>query len=250
MDIVNKLWRSINSGIFTRKETAPEKAYTLWSENYDNQPGNLVLDLDDSLFSELLKKISLQDKFVADVGCGTGRHWEKIYSCHPYRLVGYDVSEGMLKVLKNKFPEAETYQIRGTRLSALENNSCDVIISTLVLAHIVNIEKAFTEWNRVLNAKGNIILTDYHPDMLLLGGKRTFNYHGKPMAVKSYIHPLSKINTVLQSLKLEMKEYREKRIDDTMEHYYQKQDVLHVYKRFKGTPVVYGVHITKQHASK
>ena len=54
------------------------KAYDIWSHSYDAQPGNLVLDLDEMIFSTLLEDIDLEHKLVADIGCGTGRHWQKI----------------------------------------------------------------------------------------------------------------------------------------------------------------------------
>src|SRR5687767_11764545 len=84
-------------------------AYDLWSADYDHQPGNLVLDLDEFIFIELLKETSLTGKIVVDIGCGTGRHWSKITSQKPEKTIGYDISKKMLERLKEKFPNAETY---------------------------------------------------------------------------------------------------------------------------------------------
>ena len=60
------------------KERDVVEAYDLWSENYDMQPGNLMLDLDEILFSKLLTTLEIKNKDIADIGCGTGRHWTKI----------------------------------------------------------------------------------------------------------------------------------------------------------------------------
>ena len=68
--------------------TDPEEAYNLWSEQYDAQPGNLMLDLDEEIFANVLGKISLKDKTVIDIGCGTGRHWNRILSQKPLDLKG------------------------------------------------------------------------------------------------------------------------------------------------------------------
>src|SRR6266852_8386048 len=62
-----------------RPEINAMEAYEIWSNSYDNQPGNLMLDLDELIFSSLVANIDLDNKRVADVGCGTGRHWQKIY---------------------------------------------------------------------------------------------------------------------------------------------------------------------------
>ncbi len=91
----------------TVNEKEVVEAYNLWADNYDAQPGNLMLDLDEFLFAKLLGKTDLKDKAVADIGCGTGRHWPKIFDCNPASLTGFDVSPGMLGKLKLKFPDAE-----------------------------------------------------------------------------------------------------------------------------------------------
>lgn len=52
------------------------EAYDIWSGSYDLQPGNLMLDLDEKIFTSLLKNIDLAEKEIADIGCGTGRHWK------------------------------------------------------------------------------------------------------------------------------------------------------------------------------
>jgi ubiquinone/menaquinone biosynthesis C-methylase UbiE len=60
---------------FLSSEMVPKEAYDIWSESYDLQPGNLMLDLDERIFSGLIEHIDFYNKTVADIGCGTGRHW-------------------------------------------------------------------------------------------------------------------------------------------------------------------------------
>ena len=62
------------------------EAYNIWAENYDSQPGNLMLDLDEQVFSELLTNTPIKNKHVADIGCGTGRHWNRIFGGVPATL--------------------------------------------------------------------------------------------------------------------------------------------------------------------
>ena len=70
------------------------------------------------------------------------------------KLIGFDVSEEMLKILQQKFPEAETYLLINDKLKQLKNESCDIIISTLTIAHIKNADAAIAEWDRVLKPGG------------------------------------------------------------------------------------------------
>src|SRR5437773_5086681 len=189
---------------FPGKEIDPAHAYDLWSLNYDDQPGNLMLDLDEKIVTDILKDIPIKDKVVVDVGCGTGRHWPKLIGAQPSRLIGFDASEGMLKILKQKFPGAETHLITGNKLGNIESNFCNVLISTLTVAHIQNIDEALKEWDRILKTGSDIIITDYHPEALARGGKRTFQNKGKTIAVKNYIHFIETIQQIAGQLHWQM----------------------------------------------
>src|ERR1700674_5195374 len=78
MAVFKKFREFIGKRFFSTKEIDPESAYNLWSRQYDDQPDNLMLALDEEIFIGLINNISLTDKIILDVGCGTGRHWKKI----------------------------------------------------------------------------------------------------------------------------------------------------------------------------
>ena len=102
--------------LFSRNtETDPAAGYDLWSGSYDQQPGNLMLDLDEAIFSNLLSEVNIRGKTVVDVGCGTGRHWNKLLLQEPAKILGYDVSPGMLDRLKQKYPQATVARTAGHR---------------------------------------------------------------------------------------------------------------------------------------
>lgn len=232
--------------LFPPKEKEPGAAYDLWAAGYDNQPGNLMLDLDEVLFGNLLSRVPIEGKTVVDIGCGTGRHWRKILDRQPHSLIGYDVSAGMLQKLKAKFSGATTYLLREEWLPEQGNSSCDLIISTLAVAHIAELEKAFTEWNRVLRPGGEIIITDYHPLALTKGGKRTFTHHGKTVMVKNYIHPVEKVRQLAGQLGWEEIRFVQRCIDDSVKDYYEKQNALPLFESFRNVPIIYGIHLKKK----
>jgi ubiquinone/menaquinone biosynthesis C-methylase UbiE len=228
----------------------PDAAYDLWAADYDSQPDNMMLAWDEEIFSSLINNMKLQNKVIADIGCGTGRHWKKIYEREPRKLIGFDVSEGMLSMLKQKFPESEICHLINDELKELENQSCNIIFSTLTIAHIKNAEKALHEWNRILTKGGEIIITDYHPTALAKGGRRTFNYHGKTIAVKNYIHSIEKLKGIVRKLDLEVIHFVEKSIDESARPFYEKQSALNVYECWKGTPIIYAIHLKKPDVAK
>lgn len=245
--MIKSITNYINRRVFTTpvKEHEVVEAYDLWSLNYDAQPGNLMLDLDELLFANLLSHIDLNCKNVADIGCGTGRHWPAMLKEKPAGLTGFDVSPGMLKRLKAKFPAAETHTITDNDFLAVRDTSFDTIVSTLTVAHIEDIDEALGAWCRLLKYDGDIVLTDFHPDILAFGGKRTFNYQNKQIAVKNFVHPVSLIKKIMLRYGFVVVREDEKKIDESVKHYYTAQNSLHVYEKFKGFPVIYGIHFRR-----
>jgi ubiquinone/menaquinone biosynthesis C-methylase UbiE len=201
------------------------------------------------VFTALLHPLDIKAHTVADIGCGTGRHWQKIMAAGPKRLIGFDVSANMLSVLQKKFPQAETYLIKGHLLAPLQTGSCDLLISTLTIAHIENAAAALQEWARVLKPGGHMIITDYHPAALSKGAKRTFFHNGKTVAVKNYVHPVDEIIAIAKQLNLQEIRLIEKNIDDSMQHYYEKQNAVAVFEKWKGMPVIYALCLKKNNGT-
>ena len=227
------------------KEKGSEEAYDLWSENYDSQPGNLMLELDEQVFSGLLKGVVLKNKQVADIGCGTGRHWAKLLKEEPQNLTGFDVSSGMLNRLQEKFPEASVSRITDNLFSATADAAYDVIISTLTVAHIQDIAEALQAWSRILKKEGDIIITDFHPDALAFGGKRTFEHDKTQMAVRNFVHGVADIKKILAQHGFYVVKIAERIVDEPVKHYYTAKNALHVYEKFKDSKIIYGIHLKR-----
>lgn len=204
-----------------------------------------MLDLDERVFGELLYGVDIKDNVVVDVGCGTGRHWQKLLDKQPAKLIGFDSSPGMLEKLKTKFPAAEVQVSYDARLTGLQSASCDLVISTLTIAHIEDPAAYFGEWARVLKPGGQIILTDYHPDALKKGAKRTFIHSGQTIAIRNHIHTIARIREIAGQLGLSEVRFIERKIDDSVRSYYEKQNALALFEKFKGVPIIYGIHLKK-----
>ncbi|HCN82247.1 MAG TPA: hypothetical protein DIT07_01315 [Sphingobacteriaceae bacterium] len=228
-------------------EKEAEDAYDLWSENYDDQPDNLMLALDEELFTKLLRNIGIKDKQIADIGCGTGRHWQSLLSQFPSKLTGYDVSDGMLNKLKAKFPQADVKKISDNTLASIEDQFYDIIISTLTIAHIINLDEAIQSWSRILKQKGEIIITDFHPDALALGAQRTFSHKNQKISIANYVHSVDKLIQKFAQEGFVLISKEEKIIDESVKHIYEKHNALPVYEKFKGVPIIYGLHIRRDY---
>ncbi len=230
-------------------EKPAEEAYDTWSGSYDQQPGNLMLDLDELIFEKFLQRVNIENKRLLDVGCGTGRHWKRLYEQKPASLTGYDVSSGMLEQLKHKFPSATVFHSTNNLLSEQSPYSVDCIISTLTVAHIEDIEEAVAAWAKVLVKEGDIIITDFHPGTLANGGRRSFKHDNKSFFVVNYVHPLESLKQIFYKYGFELLQHEERFIDERVRPYYLAQNAIPVYKRFKGMPVIYGLHLKKVYAA-
>ena len=230
-------------------EKSAVEAYDIWSGSYDAQPGNLMLDLDEILFSDLLSKVEIAGKQVTDIGCGTGRHWQKLYERSPAGLTGYDVSTGMLKQLRIKYPQAITKQITDDLLKDVATGSVDCIISTLTIAHIKNIDKAIASWSRLLKNGGDLLITDFHPATLAQGGKRSFKHDNRSFSVVNYVHPLDEVIKVFVNHGFYLVRKEEKFITDELRPYYENQQAIAVFDRYKGMPIIFGLHLKKPYAA-
>ncbi|MBS1528020.1 MAG: methyltransferase domain-containing protein [Bacteroidetes bacterium] len=241
--IRNYLKHTLLHGRATEKK--PADAYDLWASGYDCQPGNLMIELDAKIFSQLLEKVDLANRFVADIGCGTGRHWAEIWEKNPSGLTGFDVSGGMLNKLKAKFPGANVQQVSDDGLPGVPDDLYDMIISTLTIAHIENLEYALSAWCRIAKPDAGMIITDFHPRMLAFGGKRTFKDGNRLVSVQNYVHHIATIKYMLYEYGFHVIAEQEISIDETVKHYYESQNALPVYEQYKGCPVIYGIHLKR-----
>ena len=61
MNIIQKFRQYFSRKLLVSKPENPETAYNLWSEKYDNQPDNLMLALDEEVFSGLINNINIAE---------------------------------------------------------------------------------------------------------------------------------------------------------------------------------------------
>jgi ubiquinone/menaquinone biosynthesis C-methylase UbiE len=238
----------LHTGFFNPvKEKKSVEAYDIWAESYDVQPGNLMLDMDEEVFTNLLAEVNITGKQIADIGCGTGRHWPKLFKDEPASITGFDVSAGMLKRLEQKFAGAKTYQITDNLFKDIKSETYDVIVSTLTVAHIENIDEALQAWSRILKQNGDIIITDFHPNALAFGGKRTFEHNSSRISIQNFVHYVYDIEGILLKHGFQIVNKLERKVDESVKHYYEAKNALPVYEKFKDARIIYGIHLTRTH---
>ncbi|MFC4137329.1 MULTISPECIES: class I SAM-dependent methyltransferase [unclassified Microbacterium] len=101
---------------------------------------------------------------VIDVATGTGLVLRALRAQLPgARLIGADISPGMLAVARGALPEAEWIEADAVALP-LPDASADLITCVTALHVIPDVPGAVQEWRRILSSRGRLITATFaHP---------------------------------------------------------------------------------------
>ena len=223
----------------------PRDAYRLWSETYDAQADNVLLPLEADLFVGLAAQAPIEGGVVADVGCGTGRHWGWLLARRPRLLQGVDSSPEMLSRLRARHPGATLHLRAGTRLDAFADASVDVVVSTLMLGHVRAVDEELREWARVLRSGGEIVVTDFHPDAFRAGMRRTFGHGGRTFEVEHHVHAVSALRSLFDALDLHVVGWGERMFDPRAPANAARARSSRPRHAASATPVVIGFRLRK-----
>lgn len=134
------------------------------SKEFDKEKGVELVrdDISDAGFEmkEILSFLGSEGsgRALLDVGCGKGIFVAAMKE-YGYRVSGVEVSNELLRIAKEKNPEAELKKASATDLP-FPDNSFDCLICVEVLEHVPNTEAALKEFSRVLKRGGKVVIID------------------------------------------------------------------------------------------
>lgn len=147
-----------------------KRAYNLWAEIYDQYP-NPTVAMDDRFFPAFYGSVA--GAAVLEVGCGTGRHTVRL-AREAASVTGVDPSAGMLAQARRKLPPAVTL-LEGDFLElSFQKRAFDVVLESLVLEHVGELQRFFTQAHGALKPGGVLYLSELHPVRLARGTKAHF----------------------------------------------------------------------------
>ncbi|KAA3607032.1 MAG: class I SAM-dependent methyltransferase [Calditrichaeota bacterium] len=135
------------------------KYYDAFSESYEVERHKGYHKMLDDLETQIVYKYLKESSNVLELGCGTGLILQRVKDrCK--NSFGIDISLGMLKKAKPK----KLNKILQGDLTALpyKDDTFDLLYSFKVLAHVKEMKKAFSEFDRVLSKDGVMILEFYN----------------------------------------------------------------------------------------
>jgi SAM-dependent methyltransferase len=108
---------------------------------------------------------------VLDAGCGTGLHAEELVR-RGAAVTGIDLSKDMLAVARERLgPDVPLHQADLTQPLVFEDNSFELVLSSLVMHYMQDWVPPLREFRRVLVPGGRLVFSTHHPftDMRISG---------------------------------------------------------------------------------
>lgn len=166
-----------------------KEAYNNWASTYDTAE-NKTRDIE----AAALRNIFANSEFnnILEIGCGTGKNTIWLIE-KAKKMTCVDFSEEMLqkasdkiksdKVTFNKFDIRKDWEFA--------DNSFDLVVCSLVLEHIEDLDFVFGQANKKLSSGGLFYLGELHPYKQYSGSKARFDSAGKEIVLDCYLHNIS-----------------------------------------------------------
>jgi len=187
-----------------------ESGYGRWAAAYDTA-ANPLIRVEQPAVRALID--ALPPGTALDAACGTGRHARYLHE-RGHHVVGIDASPAMLEVARRTLPDAD---LRLGNLTALplEDASVDLVVCSLALTHCERLGPPIAELARVVRPGGRLVVSDFHPLQILIGGSAFFvDSEGRPGHVRSYAHLHEDYLAAFAAAGLAVRRCLEPRLDD------------------------------------
>lgn len=141
----------------TNKQTSAKYFDTI-SSDYDNNRIPEPI----RCYPLLWEKVSKNAKSIVDIGCGTGSMLQMIEqnTDDEVKLVGVDLSEGMISEASKKANDRMTFMVGDVENLPFEDNSFDAVLCMHSFHHYPNPEKAMSELFRICTEGGAVYIVE------------------------------------------------------------------------------------------
>ena len=184
-----------------------EKAYNIWSDQYDTSL-NKTRDLDKKSTIGTLKKFDFST--VIELGCGTGKNTSFLLE-KADEIIGLDFSQEMLNKAKKKIKDKRVkfWKVDLTADWNIESNYADLITCSLVLEHIEKLNLVFNQAYEKLKNGGLFFISELHPFKQYSGSKAKFETENGTQELETYVHHISEYLEVANESGFELLELKE-----------------------------------------
>jgi demethylmenaquinone methyltransferase / 2-methoxy-6-polyprenyl-1,4-benzoquinol methylase len=151
----------------SRKKEQVARMFDSISGKYDFLNHFLSLGIDIHWRRKAVKLLAAdQPKIILDVATGTGDFAVEMLRLNPEKVIGVDISEGMLAVGRKKLKERGLDQLIELRTGdseslPFEENKFDAVVVAFGVRNFENLEKGLAEMQRVLKPGGRLVVLEF-----------------------------------------------------------------------------------------
>lgn len=155
---------------------------------YDKLNHILSLNIDKSWRSKSVKQImTTNPKIVLDIACGTGDFTIELAQKGVEKVIGVDISEGMMNIGQQKVKDAGlsdriTMHVDDSESLSLADNSVDAVSVAFGVRNFEHLQIGLNEMNRVIRSGGtvNVLELSVPSNPILLWGYKLYFLHILP----------------------------------------------------------------------
>ena len=137
------------------------------AHSYDFLNHFLSLGIDKIWRRKAIKELELsKPKYILDVATGTGDFALEALKLNPDKIIGIDISNGMLDIARNKIIEKHLqakFEVRNGDSEQLdfENSTFDAVTVSFGVRNFENLQKGISEIFRVLKPGGKVVILEF-----------------------------------------------------------------------------------------
>ncbi|MTI30939.1 bifunctional demethylmenaquinone methyltransferase/2-methoxy-6-polyprenyl-1,4-benzoquinol methylase UbiE [Xanthovirga aplysinae] len=137
------------------------------SKRYDLLNHLLSMGIDIYWRKKAIRQLKVENpKMILDIATGTGDFAVEALALNPDKVIGVDISEGMLnvgreKIKKLKLEDKIELQLGDSERLLFEDNTFDSVIASFGVRNFENLEKGLADMFRVLKPGGTILIVEF-----------------------------------------------------------------------------------------
>ena len=184
-----------------------QQAYDRWSAQYDTNE-NKTRDLEGKCLRELLAEFEFE--IVLEIGCGTGKNTEWL-AAKAKSVMAVDLSAEMLEKAKSKIRKDHVQFVQAdiNREWEFSKGGYDLVVFSLVLEHIEDLNEIFKKAAAALKSGGIIYVGELHPFKQYTGSKARFEQDGETAVVDCFTHHIKEYFLATRANGLQMIKFDE-----------------------------------------
>ena len=219
----------------------PRQAYEYWAPSYDSTP-NPLLALEERCLSTVM--MSLFDKDVVDLGCGTGRWLQKLETVAPRSLTGVDSSRAMLAAAVEKCRPSTRFFCADCTRTPLPEHATDFVLASFVLSYIQDLDAFAREVARIARRGATVLISDVHPNARAYGWRRTFQAAGSLYEIATHTHTLNDVVDGMAQAGCRLEAMSEPCFGQEEAHIFRQAGRWEAFQKVESLPVIYWARFT------